>query len=75
MPYQILEPWQMKQVQRLHQQEVPVTDLAERYNVHRRTIYRCLAVKVERVYLAGWGAWFALSPKKAPQRLTPWEAA
>jgi len=71
-----LEPWQMKAIQDDKRRGMAVDDIADAYRVSRRTVYRCLSVRVERVYVDGWTAWFALgSSKRSPQRLTPWEAA
>jgi len=72
----VLEPWQMRAIQDDKRRGLTIDALADRYRVSRRTIYRCLNVRVERVYVDGWTAWFALSGnKRQPQRLTPWEAA
>lgn len=75
MPFVLqLEPWQIRELQDAHKKGVTVDGLAARYNVSTRSVYRYLAVRVERIYVDGWTAWFALSDK-APQRLTVWEAA
>jgi transposase len=74
--YQItLEPAQIRHAQVDFINGVSVDAIAERYGVSRRTIYRFLSVRLERVRVEGWAAWFALSDKKAPQRLTTWEPA
>ncbi len=71
-----LEPWQIRELQDDHRRGALVDDLAARYGVSRRTVYRYLEARVERVFVDGWTAWFALhNDKRSPQRLTPWEAA
>lgn len=70
-----LEPWQINILQDDHRRGVTVDVLADRYEVNRRTVYRYLNVRVERIYVDGWTAWFALRGKRSPQRLTAWESA
>ena len=75
-PSSVLEPWQIIELQDRHTQGVAVDALALRYGVGRRTVYRYLASRVERIYVDGWTAFFALGhDKRAPQRLTKWERA
>jgi transposase len=70
-----LEPWQIQSLQDDKRKGLTVEGLAARYGVSIRTVYRYLDVRVERIYIDGWTAWFALGAKKAPQRLTVWEQA
>lgn len=70
-----LEPARIRHVQVDYINGVSIDGLAEKYGVSRRTIYRLIKVRLDLIRLEGWSAWFAFSAKKAPQRLTPWEAA
>ena len=71
-----LEPWQIRELLDDHRRGIKPDELAAAYGISKRTVYRYLGGKVERIYVDGWTAWFALySDKREPQRLTPWEAA
>jgi hypothetical protein len=69
-----LEPWQIRELQDDKRRGMTPDALADKYRVSRRTVYRFLAGRVERVYVDGWSAFFFLSGKRAPQRLTTWDA-
>lgn len=71
-----MEPWQIKELQDEFRLGEHIDDLAYRYGISRRTVSRYLSVRIQRIYVDGWTAWFALSSEaKQPQRLTPWEKA
>jgi predicted DNA-binding transcriptional regulator YafY len=71
-----LEPFEIRQLQDDGRRGISAEALAVRYGCSKRTIYRYLATRVERIFIDGWSAWFALrGDDKAPQRLTPWEQA
>lgn len=70
-----LEPFAIKCLQDEHRGGRKVDDLAFDYGISRRTVHRYLNGRVERIYVHGWTTWFFLADDRAPQRLTPWEAA
>lgn len=71
-----LEPWQIRALQDEHRLGTSCVTLADRYGVSVRTVFRYIHARVERVYVDGWTAWFALHGDDAkPQLLTPWEQA
>ena len=71
-----LEPWQIRELLDDHRRGIKPDELAAAYGISKRTVYRYLDARVERIYVDGWTAWFALhSDKREPQRLTPWEVA
>lgn len=71
-----LAPFQIREMQDDHRRGLTIDGLAARYGVSRRSVYRYLNARIERVYVHGWTAWFALhGNNRAPQRLTEWEPA
>jgi hypothetical protein len=71
-----LEPWQIREMQDEHRLGIGLETLALRHNISLRTVNRYINARVERVYVDGWTAWFALhSDERSPQRLTGWEPA
>lgn len=70
-----LEPFQIKEIQDDTRRGMTVEALASRYGISTRTVRRYLNVRVERIYIDGWTAWFALRGTRMPQRLTAWEEA
>lgn len=75
-PHRALSAGQAAEIRRLRRQGTRAREIAARYAISVRTVYRYLAEPEPRlVEVSGWRAGFVVAPGCVPRRVTAWTPA